>query len=217
MSNTDTHILAGCYSHCCCGISHLTETHEVVTKSEREEPHSGETNQHAPTQTPCNQPAIAVKRMKLVIRWHADSTQCDDGLDVSSTSYLCEEIFCGGEGQNCCMFSVPACGEGLECDADGNCQGSSKPNISPSGTLPVEHRAGWTPLPASGAYSGHTVALMLQRWRLLMPFSRRCAPAPSRSDQQLSAAAALLRKGVSPRRLEKLRYCLPFKCSRKRV
>ena len=31
-----------------------------VQKSEREKPHCGETNQHAPPQTPCNQPAIAV-------------------------------------------------------------------------------------------------------------------------------------------------------------
>ena len=31
-----------------------------LQKSEREKPHSGETNQHAPTQTLCNQPAIAV-------------------------------------------------------------------------------------------------------------------------------------------------------------
>ena len=35
-------------------------TREELQKSEREKPHSGETNQHAPTQTPCNQPAIAV-------------------------------------------------------------------------------------------------------------------------------------------------------------
>ena len=32
----------------------------VTKKSEREKPHCGETNQHAPTQTPCNQTAIAV-------------------------------------------------------------------------------------------------------------------------------------------------------------
>ena len=30
-----------------------------LQKSEGEKPHSGETSQHAPTQTPCNQPAIA--------------------------------------------------------------------------------------------------------------------------------------------------------------
>ena len=29
-------------------------------RAKREKPHSGETNEHAPTQTPCNQPAIAV-------------------------------------------------------------------------------------------------------------------------------------------------------------
>ena len=33
---------------------------EWLQRSEREKPHCGETNQHAPTQTPCNQPAIAV-------------------------------------------------------------------------------------------------------------------------------------------------------------
>ena len=32
----------------------------VLQKSEREKPHCGETTQHAPTQTPCNQPAIAI-------------------------------------------------------------------------------------------------------------------------------------------------------------
>ena len=31
-----------------------------LQKSEREKTHCGKTNQHAPTQTPCNQPAIAV-------------------------------------------------------------------------------------------------------------------------------------------------------------
>ena len=33
---------------------------DELQKSEREKPHCGETNQHAPTQTSCNQPAIAV-------------------------------------------------------------------------------------------------------------------------------------------------------------
>ena len=31
-----------------------------LQKSEREKPHSGKTNSHSPTETPCNQPAIAI-------------------------------------------------------------------------------------------------------------------------------------------------------------
>ena len=53
-------------------------------KSEREKPHGGETNQHAPTQTPCNQPAIAVLT-------HTDSAQFHHTTSIAtnSTPYTC--------------------------------------------------------------------------------------------------------------------------------
>ena len=39
----------------CVKCGHQCITLRLLQKSEREKPHRGETNQHAPTQTPCNQ------------------------------------------------------------------------------------------------------------------------------------------------------------------
>ena len=55
-----------------------------LRKSEREKPHGGETNQHAPTQTPCNQPAIAALT-------HTDSVQTQHTTSIATNSapYTC--------------------------------------------------------------------------------------------------------------------------------
>ena len=55
--------------------------HLHLQKSEREKPQCGETTQHAPTQTPCNQAAIAivthVQTQHTPVQWSEDVIKAD--------------------------------------------------------------------------------------------------------------------------------------------